>query len=95
MITFSISLPPQIAEKIDGETQRQGFASRSEFIRSLLRAYFTDRNELKFEPFTPKPLEEVEKNIRATGKYNEKFIKSVIKGLRENSSFYANKSSKS
>ena len=95
MTTVTISLPDQIAEKVDLEARKQGFATRSEFVRSLLRKHFTDREELKFEPFSPKPLEEVEKEIRATGKYNEKFIKSVIRGLRENSSFYADKTSKS
>lgn len=95
MTTFTISLPDQIAKRVDLEAKKQGFATRSEFVRSLLRKHFIDREELKFEPFTPIPLEEVEKEIRTTGKYNEKFIKSVIKGLRENSSFYANKTSKS
>ena len=95
MTTVTISLPDQIAEKVDLEARRQGFATRSEFVRSLLRKHFIDREELKFEPFTAKPLEEVEKELRATGKYNEKFIKSVVRGLAANSSFYADKASKS
>jgi len=95
MTTVTISLPDQIAKRVDAEAKKQGYATRSEFVRSLLRKHFTDREELKFGPFTPKPLEEVEKEIRATGKYNEKFIKSVIRGLKENSSFYADKASKS
>ena len=95
MTTVTISLPDQIAEKADLEARRQGFATRSEFVRSLIRKHFADSEELKFEPFTPKPLQEVEKELRATGKYNEKFIKSVVRGLAENSSFYADKASKS
>lgn len=90
MTTVTISLPTQIAKRVDSEAKKQGFATRSEFIRSLLRQYFsTSTEELKLEPFVPKPLEEIEEELRSTGKYNEKFIRSVIKGLRDNSSFYA------
>lgn len=92
MSTITISLPAQIAKRIDVETRKHGFATRSEFIRNLLRKYFVS-NELKFEPFIPRPLEEIENDLRSTGKYNEKFIKSVVKGLKENSSFYASKGS--
>ncbi len=87
MTTVTISLPDQIAEKVDLEAKKEGFATRSEFVRSLLRKHFTDREELKFEPFVPRPLEEIEEDLRSTGKYNKKFIKSVIKGLGK-SSFY-------
>ena len=93
MTTVTISLPTQIARKIDNETKRHGF-TRSEFFRTLLRKYFVGaREELKFEPFVPRPLEEIEEELRNTGKYNEKFIKSVVNGLKENSSFYASKNS--
>lgn len=91
MSTITISLPQQIAKKIDAETRKMGFATRSEFIRNLLRKYFT-QEELKLEPFVPRPLEEIEKGLAQTGKYNQKFIKSVIKGL-EDSSFYEGKTS--
>ena len=96
MATVTISLPDQIAKKVDAEAKNQGFSTRSEFVRSLLRKYFYPAaEELKFEPFIPRPLEEIEEELRSTGKYNEKFIKSVIKGLRENSSYYASKTSQS
>jgi len=85
MTTFTISLPDHVAEKIDA-TVRLGFATRSEFFRDVLRKYFS--RELTFEPFTKKPLEEIEKDLTKTGKYNKAFIKSVIKGL-EKSSIYA------
>ena len=94
MTTVTISLPTQIAKRIDHETKNQGYATRSEFFRTILRKYFSiTREELKFEPFVPRPLNEIEEEFRKTGKYNEKFIKSLIKGLRENSSFYAGKNS--
>lgn len=94
MATVTISLPDQIAKRVDLEAKKQGFATRSEFVRSLLRRYFSPATEeLRFEPFIPKPLEEIEEDLKNTGKYNEKFIKSVIKGLKENSSYYASKNS--
>lgn len=88
MSTITISLPVQIAKKVDAEAKKQGFATRSEFIRNLIRKYF---GELTLEEFMPRPLEEIEDGLRKTGKYNERFIKSVMRGFRENSAFYANK----
>lgn len=94
MTTVTISLPDQIAKKIDSEAKKLGFATRSEFVRNILREYlFSVTEKLPFEPFIPRPLEEIEEDLRSTGKYNQKFIKSVIKGLKENSSFYAGKNS--
>ena len=86
MTTMTISLPDTVANQVEQETRKKGFATRSEFIRSLLRGYFT--KEIQFEEFTPKPLEEIRKSMEKTGKYNEKFISSVIKGLSR-SSWYA------
>ncbi|HBQ51121.1 hypothetical protein A3B42_01300 [Candidatus Daviesbacteria bacterium RIFCSPLOWO2_01_FULL_38_10] len=85
MNTITISLPSQIAKRVNAEAQKKGFATRSEFIRALLRRYFT--GELKLEPFVQRPLEEVRQGLSKTGKYNQKFIDSVVKGL-ETSSFY-------
>lgn len=92
MSTITISLPSQITKRVDSEAKKLGFATRSEFIRSLLRRYF-GYGGFTFDPFTPRPLEEIEKGLRKTGKYNEKFIKSVVRGLKNNSSFYEDKSS--
>ena len=94
MTTFTISLPTQIARRVDAEARNQGSATRSEFIASLLRKYFSITNEeLKFEPFVPRPLNEIRNAFERTGKYNKKFVDSLIKGLSE-SSVYANKTSK-
>lgn len=93
MSTITISLPNQIARKVDYEAKTQGFATRSEFIRSLLRKYFTVRDqadELMFQEFQLKPLDEIRTSFEKTGKYNKKFIDSLIRGLSE-SSLYANK----
>lgn len=86
MSTITISLPSQITKKVDNEAKKEGFATRSEFIRSLIRRYFGSE-ELKLEPFIPRPLKEIEEGLRKTGKYNDKFIKSVVSGLSK-SSFY-------
>jgi len=83
MATLSISLPAQIAHQIDTETQRQGFSTRSEFIRSLLRRYFSQ--ELKFDTFKKRPLEEIKFELAKNGKYNQKFIESIVKGLSKSS----------
>ncbi|MBI4038912.1 ribbon-helix-helix protein, CopG family [Candidatus Daviesbacteria bacterium] len=86
MATITISLPNQIAIKVDSEAQKHGFASRSEFIRSLLRRYFA-KEQSEFEQFQPKPLEQIKLELAQTGKYNQEFIESIVKGLGK-SSFY-------
>lgn len=91
MTTFTISLPDQIAIKVDQVTLMEGFATRSEFIRNLIRRYLFP--ETKFAVFKPRPLEEIKSGLAATGKYNQKFIDSVAKGLKK-SSFYGDKTIK-
>ena len=95
MNTVTISLPRQIARQVDVETRKKGFATRSEFIRAILRKYFVReaKEELVFQEFKPKPLNEIRNAFEKTGKYNKKFVDSVIKGLSE-SSVYANKAIK-
>lgn len=86
MSTMTISLPQHVASQIAVETRKQGFATRSEFIRSLLRRYFT--GDVSIQPFVARPLDEIRGELAATGKYSEKFIESVVKGLSK-SSVYA------
>ena len=93
MSTVTISIPSQIAKRVDIEAKKQGFSTRSEFIRSLLRRYFSETKEgFEFEEFKPIPLEQLKLELAQTGKYSEKFIESVIEGFR-NSSAYENKAS--
>ena len=87
MSTITISLPNFTVRQLDEEIQIKGFATRSEFIRNLLRRYFT--RELQFETFEPQPIEKIKLDLAKTGKYNQKFIESVIKGLAR-SSIYEN-----
>lgn len=84
MATVNISLPDKMAKQINKLSRERGYASRSELVRDLLR------EELKKKPepiviFQKVPLQELEAQFRATGKYNEKFIRGLIRGLKESS----------
>jgi len=85
MTTITISLPNAFARQIDHETVAGGFATRSEFVRALLRRYFT--RELELEVFNPQPIANVKLKLAATGKYSQKFIKSVTQGLTKSSPY--------
>lgn len=85
MTTVTISLPDSIAQQLDKETIERGFATRSEFVRSLLRRYLT--GGLEFETFTPKPIEEIKLELAKTGKYSQEFIESVTRGLSKSSAY--------
>lgn len=87
MATITISLPDQIAKKVDVEAKIKGFSTRSEFVRSLLRKYFAGE-EAKFEVFEPKPIGEIKRELEKSGKHNREFIESVVDGLKK-SSVYA------
>ncbi len=84
MATVTISLPDHFAQKVDTEAANRGFSTRSEFIRSLLRTYFAGE-ELKFETFEPRSIEEITADLKKTGKYSQKFIKSLTDGLKKSS----------
>ncbi len=85
MTTITISLPEQIATKVDQVTLMEGFATRSEFIRNLIRRYLFPETNL--EVFEPQSLAEIKRGLNATGKYNQKFINSLIKGLKKSKAY--------
>lgn len=91
MDTINISLPYPLSSQIDTIVRREGYASRSEFFRTLLRLYLhlttisTSKKAIQLLPFEKKPLPEIEKDFLATGKYSKAFVKSVITGLKESS----------
>lgn len=94
MKTINISLPDSFADKITQEVKKGGFASVSEYIRSLIRDHVIKREEeLKFEVFEKRPLSEIRRDFERTGLYNKKFIDSVMRGLAR-SSVYASKAPK-
>lgn len=84
MATVTISLPNEIAKRVDSEAKKRGFATRSEFVRSLLRGYFS-REEVRFEEFAPQPIEKIKLELAKTGKYSQEFIESVTQGLTRSS----------
>lgn len=93
MQTVNISLPKSLATKIDTIVRREGYASRSEFIRALIRFYLLleRKEEIELMPFKKIPLKTMEKEMMKTGQYNSKFVKSVIKGLLRSSVYAKNK----
>lgn len=97
MRTINISLPDNLAQQLDAAAAGRGFASRSEFLRDLLRKFFDGKSEDNFPlpviVYKKKPLGEVRREMEVTGKYNKKFIDSVIRGLAR-SSVYAGQASK-
>lgn len=100
MQTLNISLPEKLSLKVDEVVEEEGYASRSEFFRTLLRLYLQlveakPKRVLPFlVPFRKQPLSKVKKEMEATGLYKKEFVKSVISGLSQ-SSLYANQTPKS
>lgn len=94
MYTINISLPKQLYQRVDSLIKEEGFASRSEFFRTLIRVYTALKGEkLELLEFSSKSIKRIEKGLQNTGKYNQKFIKSVVSGLKK-SSVYENKTVK-
>lgn len=93
METINISLPYPLSSQVDTIVKKEGYASRSEFFRTLLRLYLhlvssiKVKEPVRFMPFKKRPLDEIEKDFLTTGKYSQVFIDSVIGGLKK-SSFY-------
>lgn len=96
MQTLNISLPQQLSCQVDKIVENEGYASRSEFFRTILRLYLSlttkerKEKELKLIPFKKMPLNKIKNELAKTKAYSGKFINSVIKGL-EKSSLYADK----
>jgi len=88
MATITISLPDEIANHIDQATKKGGFATRSEFIRDLVRKFLASKT-LKQESYDPIPLDQVRADLQKSGKYSKAFIESVVSGLSK-SSVYEN-----
>lgn len=94
MDTLNISLPKKLSLKIDKIVEKEGYASKSEFFRTLLRLYL-QLVEIENKPAQPffvtfkkRPLSKIKKELEKTGLYKKEFIKSVTAGLKK-SSVYA------
>ncbi len=85
--TINISLPKSLAGQVDKEVESEGYVSRSEFFRTLIRIYFMliDKGDFVV-PFKRKPIKEIKKGLYSEG-YSEEFVSSVAEGL-EKSSYY-------
>ena len=103
MQTINVSLPKKMSASVEKAIHKEGYASKSEFFRTLIRLYFyfkedtlsetSNKKELFFLPFKKKPISKIKQDFRKTGKYSEKFIQSVISGLKK-SSVYEDKAIK-
>jgi len=103
MQTINVSLPKKMSINVEKVIRKEGYASKSDFFRTLIRLYFylkedalsevSNKKESFFLPFEKKPIAKIKQDFRKTGKYSEKFIQSVISGLKK-SSVYEDKAIK-
>ncbi|MBI4035071.1 MAG: hypothetical protein HY381_01585 [Candidatus Chisholmbacteria bacterium] len=85
MTTVTISLPDTLAQQLDTALVQGGFATRSEFVRSLVRRHLA--SDLPLEPFQAQPLASIKRRLTQTGKYSPKFVNSVTRGLAKSSAY--------
>lgn len=85
---MNVSLPEKQIQDVDSMVQKYGYANRSEFVRSALRYVLKNKTvaeQMVDFPFVvANPADEpkdVVADFRATGKYNETFLKDLEDGL--------------
>lgn len=90
MAMMNVSLPEKQIQDVDLMVEKYGYANRSEFVRSALRFVLKNKvvsDEMTSFPFlVANPLdkpEDVVKDFRDTGKYNEEFLKDLEVGLKK------------
>jgi metal-responsive CopG/Arc/MetJ family transcriptional regulator len=83
--TINISLPQTLASKIEKTIKAEGYASRSEFFRTLIRLYFLlGQEKSTLLPYQKISLSKVKKNLEGEN-YNPQFVDSVLDGLKKSS----------
>ena len=90
MAMMNVSLPEKQIRDVDSMVERYGYANRSEFVRSALRFVLKNKtvsDEMVDFPFlianpSDEP-NEVVRDFRETGKYNEDFLKDLEDGLKK------------
>lgn len=90
MQTLNISVTKEQAKAVDRLIKEQGFANRSEFFRTLVRSVQRQSiplDDFVFEEPPPRDAASVINDFRASGRYSEKFLKSLESGLRKSSYF--------
>lgn len=84
MQTLNISVTTHQFNLVNQLTAEWGFANRSEFFRALLRALIKPEAfsaPIQFQTPPTKDTDKVMDGFRKTGKYNQKFLASLEKGL--------------
>lgn len=94
MSTVNISLPEHQVSFIDSIISKYGFASRSEFFRSLLRVVHNKPEIVEQSinyPFVAAPrnqsVKEILADFRKTKKYSKAFLKDLEIGLKRSDYF--------
>lgn len=90
MQTLNISVTAHQFNLVNQLTAEWGFANRSEFFRALLRALIkpgTLSTPIQFQTPPTKDIGKVMDGFRKTGKYNQKFLASLEKGLAKSTYF--------
>ena len=90
MQTLSISVTKEQYSLVNQLVSAWGFANRSEFFRALLRALIKPEAlsaPIRFQVPMTKDAGKVIEGFRKTGKYNQKFLDSLEKGLAKSTYF--------
>lgn len=94
MRNININLTAEQAKQVDKSAENYGFANRSEFIRAILRYIFlhspqilTELDAVNFEQPPTRDRDYIVSELKKSGKYNQAFISSVVKGLKKSKYF--------
>lgn len=93
MSTVNISITSDQVKFVDEMTKQMDFANRSEFFRALLRLVarkpqvLEKTGEFSFQAPDLKSASRVVSSMKATKKYNQKFLDSLEQGLVESGYF--------
>ncbi len=93
-VVLQVPVDYQIRRDAEEGALAQGFLSLQDAVRLFLnqmakRAITVTFRPAEFLEFEKRPLKEIEEEFLATGKYDKKFVKELISGLKK-SSVYAN-----
>ncbi len=92
-VVLQVPMDYQMRQEAEEGALAQGFLSLQDAVRLFLNQLAKRSITVTFQPvefleFEKRPLKEIEEGFMATGKYNKKFVKSLIDGLKK-SSIYA------
>jgi len=90
---MNISLPEKLSWEVERLVEEEGYASKSELFRTLLRFYLQLKaggKEPFIAPFEKRPLGKIKQELDQAG-YKPEFVKSVVLGLAKSSVYNENK----